>query len=61
MEEEIEVEKPVSEEMDVSKLRCAVTVKCTLDFKDLVQKKKECKISEFYTDYMLNIIFGIQY
>lgn len=60
MEEEIEVEKPVSEEMDVSKLRCAVTVKCTLDFKDSTEKK-ECKISEFYTDYMLNIIFGIQY
>lgn len=47
MEEEIEVEKPVSEEMDVSKLRCAVTVKCTLDFKDLVQKKKNVTYLNF--------------
>lgn len=57
MEEETEVEKPVSEEMDVSKLRCAVTVKYTLDFKDLVQKKKNVKYLNYYTDYMLKHYF----
>lgn len=57
MEEETEVEKPVSEEMDLSKLRCAVTVKYTLDFKDLVRKKKNVKYLNYYTDYMLKHYF----
>ena len=32
-------DKPVGTKIDVSKLRCAVSVKCILDFKALVQKK----------------------
>ena len=34
-----------SGDMDVSKQRCAIRVKCTLDFKDL--RKKDCRTTQF--------------
>lgn len=45
--------RAITDDSLASELRHAVTVKHTLDFKDLVWKKDVNYLNIFYTDYML--------
>lgn len=43
----------ISDENLASRMTCVVSIKCTLDFKDLVQKKHTIFMDKFYIDNML--------